>query len=71
MVFTSALFLLIRSLILPRIALAAENLALLAGSFQSHKSAACIIITDEPHNVSDLVSTGMSINSMEGMSART
>jgi hypothetical protein len=41
-----------------------------AGSFQSHKSAACIMITDEPYNVGGPDSAGMSIKSMEGMSAR-
>jgi len=48
-----------------------SSLRRMAGSFQSHKSAAWIIVTDEPHNVGDPVNTGMSIKSMEGMSART
>src|SRR5262249_1995154 len=41
-----------------------------AGSSQSLKSAGCIMITDELHNVGDPVSSGMLIKSMGGLSAR-
>ncbi len=42
-----------------------------ARSSQSLKSAGCIIVTDEPHNVGDPVSSGViSIKSMEGLPAR-
>ncbi len=42
-----------------------------ARSSQSPKSAGCIIVIDEPHNVSDPVSSWViSIKSMEGLSAR-
>ena len=42
-----------------------------ARSSQSLKSAGCIIVTDEPHNVGDPVSSGMIlIKSMEGLPAR-